>query len=160
MYEEKLSKPTTCIGCGYCCRKAPCAAAVRVYGLAARPCPAMYWDGSRYWCDLCQKPGDVGLRYRQELAIGEGCCSSLNSDRRAIPPPPVPKEEAPYLLSADAQALLRRLGRELICPDALWLAIMGASKDLGQPGFAKAALHALKQNRPKHVGEFIGEIEK
>jgi hypothetical protein len=42
----------------------------------AHPCPALYWDGKRYRC------GDV--RYselRSTVAIGAGCCSSLNTWR-------------------------------------------------------------------------------
>lgn len=66
------SKP--CVGCGYCCIKVQCAPSFFKYGEQKR-CPALYWDGTCYRCK------DIG-EYGSYLAIGEGCCSPLNSWRR------------------------------------------------------------------------------
>ena len=71
-----------CVGCSHCCVKSQCAASQRVYGIVAR-CPALFYQGGRYWCRLCYE-----TRYREELAIGAGCCCGLNSWRDNIPPPP------------------------------------------------------------------------
>lgn len=65
-----------CLGCGYCCKKVPCGLAFREFGQITK-CPALRWDGKRYVCDLAKD-------HAEELAIGAGCCSSLNSDRRKL----------------------------------------------------------------------------
>lgn len=82
-----------CVGCGYCCRKSPCVLAYITYGIVTREdnrCLALKWDGSRYWCELCRDP-EKGEDRRKGLAIGDGCCCPLNSDRQNIPPPPPPE---------------------------------------------------------------------
>lgn len=84
--DEKI-KYHSCVGCGYCCRKAPCSVAMRIFGNSIKECPALMWDGSKYFCELCKKDGYLGEKYRKELYIGEGCCSPLNSDRDNIPAP-------------------------------------------------------------------------
>ena len=75
-----------CVGCGFCCRKAPCIASLRLTG-GSRECPFLLWDGKRYWCELCQMSGESGQRYREQLVIGAGCCCPMNTDRRDIPAP-------------------------------------------------------------------------
>ncbi len=65
-----------CVGCGYCCLKAQCAVSLDVYGPLAR-CKALYWNGSMYRCGLAKL-------WTEELAIGEGCCSSLNTWRQDV----------------------------------------------------------------------------
>ena len=42
----------------------------------AHPCPGLYWDGERY---RCAHVGDKLLYYM--VAIGCGCCSSMNTWR-------------------------------------------------------------------------------
>ena len=145
-----------CIGCGFCCKKAPCAAALRIYGNGVTECPALIWDGKRYWCDLCQQPSGLGERYKEELAIGGGCCATLNSDRQNIPSPK-PKIKT---YSKEVQILLKHLGGYFINPDALWLAIDSTSKELNDPCFRKQALYWLKEQRNQHQTEFMGELEE
>lgn len=72
-----------CIGCGYCCVKAPCVASVRLYK-ESRPCPALVWDEDtkRHWCELGLLPGVLGEEYRKELYMNQGCCMNLNSWRK------------------------------------------------------------------------------
>jgi len=62
-----------CVGCGYCCKKATC-----VLGTGS-PCVHLVQDRGRYWCQLVLD----GLPY-DALSIGDGCCSSLNSDRQQM----------------------------------------------------------------------------
>ena len=64
-----------CIGCGYCCIKAPCMLAMHKYDNKITECPELYWDGTRYKCKLANK-------HKDGLAIGAGCCCSMNSWRR------------------------------------------------------------------------------
>lgn len=70
-----------CVGCGYCCKQAPCVLAMIKFDLdVCRPdgtvvCPALKSHDNRYWCDFAEE-------HREGLAIGAGCGSSLNSDRR------------------------------------------------------------------------------
>ena len=66
-----------CVGCGYCCLKAPCAISVDVYKGKREPCPALYWNGSMYRCGLAKL-------WTDELAIGAGCSSSLNTWRQDV----------------------------------------------------------------------------
>jgi hypothetical protein len=81
-----------CVGCGYCCKQARCATSFIAQDTLNRnpllkinaklpksepECPFLYWDKDRYRCFLAQN--EVYARF---LAIGEGCCSSLNSERR------------------------------------------------------------------------------
>ena len=65
-----------CTGCGFCCRKAQCVLSVHKYGVQP-VCPALVKVGNRYICKLAEL-------YREALAIGAGCCSPLNSDRRSM----------------------------------------------------------------------------
>lgn len=76
-----------CVGCGYCCKKAPCAFGVKHFGYHDPPCKGLVHNEGRYWCLLVTNAlNGVGPWPLEEvmgsLAIGEGCCSSLNSSRR------------------------------------------------------------------------------
>lgn len=77
-----MSRP--CVGCGFCCIKAPCAAAVRVYAIRQGRCPGLVWDTTRYRCALMQLQGQAGDDYRRELAAGVGCCAGLNTWRQEV----------------------------------------------------------------------------
>ncbi|MEE4260375.1 MAG: hypothetical protein V2I62_11475 [Bacteroidales bacterium] len=78
-------KTKACVGCGYCCMKRLCDAALRLYG-NIKECPQLLWDEekNRYICGLMIISGKVGLGYREELGAGAGCCSSLNSWRNDV----------------------------------------------------------------------------
>jgi len=68
-----------CVGCGYCCKKAPCAIAVELFRLRPQDhCPALVHHDGRYWCSLVEnaKPEDQ-KRIKEDMAIGAGCSSSL-----------------------------------------------------------------------------------
>ena len=143
-----------CVGCGFCCRKAPCAVATRIYGSGITSCPALEWDGNRYWCRLCKLPGNLGREYRKELAAGEGCCCGMNTDRASIPPP----QEAPKMrsLPRELKVFLRHLGREFISKEAIWLALNAAEHELEDEGFRDHCLAAMMEERPAHVDDFMG----
>ena len=66
-----------CVGCGYCCKTARCAAS----GGGTGACPYLKYDGDRY---RCQKVVDGDGAFSDAVAIGAGCCSSLNSERRKM----------------------------------------------------------------------------
>ena len=72
-----------CVGCGYCCRKAPCIQSVFLWPDRDK-CPALYYaaDQRKWRCKLAAIPDLYKV-----LAMGEGCCSPLNSDRDKIPTP-------------------------------------------------------------------------
>ena len=70
-----------CIGCGYCCSKAPCALGVRRYGAQA-PCGALVKRNGRHWCRaVLESTGKERQWLIENLYIGAGCCSPLNSRR-------------------------------------------------------------------------------
>ena len=74
-----------CVGCGYCCKQAPCGLCLRLYGLhtADSGCPVLRHEDGRYWCGaISDAGGDMKKRLVEDLAIGDGCCSPLfNTDR-------------------------------------------------------------------------------
>jgi len=73
-----------CVGCGFCCKKAACTAALshgRVDDTGA--CLELTHDGTRYRCGFILNPPAEGLDWwKSNLAIGEGCCCSLNTERK------------------------------------------------------------------------------
>lgn len=79
-----------CVGCGYCCRQAVCAAAASILGFSPKVCPFLIYSDERYWCSLVMA-GDRVAHFipdiKEHLCIGYGCCSSMNTDRLNIPPP-------------------------------------------------------------------------
>jgi len=82
---EKI-KIEKCVGCGYCCIKSKCVAAVRLYP-SAKMCPQLTWSNkdNRHYCGLMLVGGLVGAAYKRELAAETGCSSSLfNSWRKDI----------------------------------------------------------------------------
>jgi hypothetical protein len=143
----------TCVGCGACCRKAACAVAVRVHG-PVDSCPSLIYRNKRYHCALCELPGALGERYREELSVGAGCCMSMfNSDRENIPPPAEPMPEK--VMERQCRVLLRHLSRQFISGDAFWLAINAASQDLGEQ-WKEEALRAVGEERPRMNKDFMG----
>ena len=77
--EEICYRP--CVGCGMCCKTALCVMAVYILpkwdDRDESDCPFLYFAEDRHWCALAlHKP------FAEELYIGEGCCSPLNSERR------------------------------------------------------------------------------
>ena len=80
MYKEKLDglmiKP--CIGCGYCCLKAPCTVGVTRFNLTkmTERCPGLLWsnEDKRYWCQI----------YRFIPTIDCGCSSTLSGWRTNV----------------------------------------------------------------------------
>jgi len=117
-----------CIGCGYCCRKAPCSIAARYYTHPDASytdfvfdgqkvtvvwakvegdnvnCPKLEWNGQRWVCRAIEDA--MGQRARiavkRELHIGAGCSSGLNTYKlkNHVPTPEELKDE---------DGLLRRL---------------------------------------------------
>jgi len=77
--EEERAAIRTCVGCGYCCKKSLCAMAVWILPPERHEeeCPFLYFEGERYRCALAfHRP------WAEDLCIGEGCCCSLNTERR------------------------------------------------------------------------------
>jgi hypothetical protein len=66
----------SCVGCSYCCRQATCLLGVKLFG-AQYPCPALFWNGGKYRCKLAEN-------FKEDLYIGCGCSSSLNSWRKEV----------------------------------------------------------------------------
>jgi hypothetical protein len=168
MEVDMLTKQKACSGCGYCCLKAPCTAAVRLYP-GVRVCPALKWDGKRHICDLMNLPDDLGRTYRKELAAGEGCCCSLNSWRREkivnrLEEVEIKEEVIPEIF----QIFLNRLGREWISPDALFLTVYGFKNQLIINGYSEKransimskVLYYLRGNQASYLKSFMGSLDE
>jgi hypothetical protein len=68
-----------CVGCGYCCRKGPCAFAPS----DTPPCPELVEVDGGWRCGkVLRLDGEARKILMDELSIGAGCCSPLNTDRR------------------------------------------------------------------------------
>lgn len=53
----------------------------QIHGPVA-PCPSLVFRDGRYWCGLVlEADGNEKERLIDTLAVGEGCCSPLNTDR-------------------------------------------------------------------------------
>ena len=89
-----MPENTPCVGCGYCCRVAPCGYA---YSNSLVPedlglndiwdCPMLKWDAeqNRHICKATVGDTLEAEKARQMLSIGDGCCSPLcNTWRKDI----------------------------------------------------------------------------
>jgi len=154
-----------CVGCGYCCVKAPCPIALRIYGNGITKCPELIWNGTRHICRLCTLPLPLGNEYRKELSVGEGCCSSLNTWRTNIINR-IPVEFKPTnVLTSEFQDFLFALGTQsFISGDAIWLTIWSFKKMLLKRGYNKEEVETIgeqvnfyiKQNKPSFVESLMG----
>lgn len=167
--DDEFGPIKVCIGCGFCCTKAPCVASVRLYP-GAETCPALVWTGVRHVCNLMGIPGIVGEAYRKELYAGAGCCCGLNTWR--IEPlqdhtkgsDSVSNTRPGTGIPKIMQQFLRAIGREWIGADALWLACQSFAGILINDGvpeekaraMAEECLRRILGERSKNVTEFMG----
>ena len=79
-----MTRDLSCIGCGYCCSVAICVPGQRAYNILKGTCPGLVWDedANRHWCKLAKMQGQRGIDYREELAIGTACSSTMFNDWR------------------------------------------------------------------------------
>ena len=71
-----------CVGCGYCCRKAPCMEALDHGHDYLGPCSYLTDHEDHWRCGLILQASEIERnRLWSALYIGEGCCSPLNSER-------------------------------------------------------------------------------
>ena len=76
-----MSDPS-CVGCGYCCSKAPCGLGYSL-GATEAPCKFLVEAEGRKWCQLVLSvPEDKADHLKNILAIGAGCSSTLFNDVR------------------------------------------------------------------------------
>lgn len=80
-----MTQYAPCIGCGYCCKKTPCILGVKLFGMV-KPCAGLVFKDGRYWCKpVLEAKGADQKRLTENLYIGAGCCSPMNSDRLSPP---------------------------------------------------------------------------
>lgn len=129
--------PDPCVGCGFCCFQAKCTASMRLYPNTKEICPQLIWDETeqRYFCGLAQFPGPLGDLYKEELYIGAGCCSNLNSWRKDVKNRHPKKEEKEKLkLSSEFQIFLKCLSCNCISSDLISLTISHFTSELVNQG--------------------------
>ena len=159
-----------CLGCAFCCYKAPCVASVRLYP-SAKVCPALLWseDENRYVCDLMTIPELVGESYRKELYAGEGCCMNLNTWRKDVKnrDEEIHEKEQEKIFALDKlfQIFLNCLGKQWIDGDIIFLTLncfkilliekFDYNKDEAIK-ISKLIEDSLKNNKPKFLDEFMG----
>jgi len=144
---QQVQHPSPCVGCGYCCIKIPCSAAVRLYGSNITECPQLKWDEnmSRYFCGLMTIPGPIGDEYRKELYAGEGCCCSLNSWRNDVQRRTgVPNEFAP--LPSLMQKFIACMAKEFISSDAVAMMLSRLCCELEKDGYCKEEIKHIYNN--------------
>ena len=158
-------KTQPCVGCGYCCMKTPCDASRRLYP-GATICPQLFWVLDRYECGLMKIAGLVGEGYREELAAGEGCCSSLNSWRQDVKPRNTfdARHQLPPL-STEFQVFLKCWASEFISVDMIRLVLAKMKKALiEQQNYSEVdaavtihqIMHYIESNRHSFMKEFMG----
>ncbi len=75
----------SCLGSGYCCKNALCGLAVQRHPKATAPCPSLVLKDGRYWCgEVLAAEGEELQWLIDNLYIGAGCCSPLNTDRKPL----------------------------------------------------------------------------
>ena len=158
-----------CIGCGYCCRKAPCAMAVRIYGRSLTgPCPELVYHDDRWWCRAIENArGPLRDHYEQDVAIGGGCSSSMfNQDREHIPTPfEIEKRaelsgqvEGPLDYKRAFEIVCKQIsGQFMLSGDGLWLVMHELETKMGKRA-RNAFVRAVRENRDKHTNEMMGEM--
>ena len=156
---ERYARETPCIGCGMCCRQAPCPLAFRIYGNAITKCPGLIYRDGRWWCEVVDNArGTLRDEYIKTLYIGAGCCSPLcNSDRQHIPTPqelePPRRPDIDYRKAF--QGLCHILGGELISGDQLFLIGLRLQHDCDDETLKEYA-HWLTEGRGRFVKGFMG----
>ncbi len=156
-----------CIGCGFCCLKAPCEAARRVYGAGVTLCPALKWDGSRHVCSLMLLPNPLGEQFKFELGAGAGCCCGLNSWRHE----PLQnrlelKKDCISQIPSMFQIFLYCLGREFISGDLIFCVLQAFRNELlkrGEPELYVNTIvlqikHYLTNARTQNIDDFMGRM--
>lgn len=141
-----------CVGCGYCCITAPCFAAQRLHGGGLTTCPHLLWNRTRYVCSLMLGTGIIADRYREELACGAGCCSSLNSWRQDVQPrrgEDTPQGEV-NPVPMELQLFARCLGMTFVSGDTAFLACRALSRELIFRGWSIERAEALAQRVFEH----------
>lgn len=158
-----------CIGCGFCCRKAKCALGVRLYPNHSGPCPELIWKEERWVCGAYYRSlGSLRERLHKELAIGAGCCCSLNDYRRTnhIPTPEELMIESGAARKLDVVFIefIRSLSGQMLSGDVFALACYSLNKKLQQRGFNKNDIDLIIkeikynffENRSKQISNFMG----
>lgn len=157
-----------CVGCGHCCISARCAISYRIWP-NGKDCEGLEWNGERYVCKLTSLPGELGIRYRTELYIGEGCCQGLNSWRSDIKPRRDIDQKVqtePVKLDKAFIAFLHSWGSGFVSGDVISLAIMGMAHRLKKMNIEEEkivaisdeVLYHLRECRRRGTDEFMGEI--
>ncbi len=71
-----------CVGCGYCCKKAPCVLGTQEFGMDA-PCGGLVHRYGRFRCRIIlEADGLRAKKLMKDLSRGAGCCSPLHTDRK------------------------------------------------------------------------------
>ena len=169
MKPENL-KVRDCVGCGFCCIKAPCELSRRIYDGASTSCPALIWNKKeqRYYCDLVLS-GPRKEEYSRELYIAEGCCCGLNSWRNDIQPRrdkdfEKPIEFKPLQLEKIFVEFLNSLAKQFISGDVFYLTLFGMKEKLIQLGYndnqikniMKSIEYHFNENRNSRIKNFMG----
>jgi len=164
-----MTKFIECVGCGYCCIKTKCPAAVRLYP-SSKQCPQLTWsdNDNRYYCGLMLLPGELGRIYRKELHAGTGCSSSLfNSWRENIKRRDeelIEKLSVSSLIDQKFQIFLRCLGSQFISKNLIELTVSNFIIELERSGYEKSqaesigknVLTYIRNNRPSFLSDFMG----
>lgn len=77
MLERAPEKPrfgAPCNGCGYCCAAEQCHLSLEIFGAVGAPCPAMQFEGGRFYCGVLRdSPPMIQPTIAFLLGIGRGC---------------------------------------------------------------------------------------
>lgn len=151
-----------CIGCGFCCKKAPCEIAIQ-NGLfeSGKGCKKLIWDEEnwRYWCGVIKDNRLMYDAYAEGLAIGAGCCCGLNSDRLNIPAPDAEVRELTVDWRRAFQILSASVGREWVGGDVISFIAGNVMREAGEFVGREFVRH-VKDQRRSNINSFMGDIQE
>lgn len=75
-----IDETKPCVRCGYCCKKSTCPLGMQ-FGSEPENCKFLKGEKpGEYYCQIVEEEWVDGAKTM--VSIGDGCCSSLNSDRK------------------------------------------------------------------------------
>ena len=155
---------TECVGCGFCCLKAKCDAAMRIHPSATR-CPELAWNGKRYVCHLATLPGQLGFDYREELHIGAGCCCAMNTWRLDVKNRNEVQNTIQNPVPQELQLFARSLVEQMITGDVIFLTLSSFQQKLVETcgytednakEYCSSLYRLMKENRSSFDEGFMG----
>jgi hypothetical protein len=130
------------------------------------------WDeeSHRHWCKLAKLNGDLGLKYREELAIGTACSSTLFNDWREDIHDRTNKVVTLRVVELDKyfKVFIHVLSKQFISGDVKYMVIRHWAHLLREAGVPEYTIEAMlkeivyifTENTPSFMSSFMGDLRE